>query len=228
MRALEGKVVMFGVGASTDFDRVQPRQAKLLKRLLSADHHHSVRDETGRKLLEAVGIKAANTSCPTLWRYRDANPVLPKGKAPAACFTLTMHKASPHDLPFIETLRDCYEKLYFWPQQMRDLGYLESLTGTADIQIVPPNLAAYDALLAATDVDVVGTRLHGGIRGMLHGRRVLITAIDNRARDIGAETGLPTVAREVTGAALAEKLQRPWDTELHLPKDAIGQFMEQF
>lgn len=228
LSVLEGKVVMFGVGASKDFDVVQPRQAKLLRRLLSSEHVHSVRDETGRKLLEAVGIDAVNTSCPTLWRHRDIDPAVPTGKAPAACFTLTQHKANPHDLPFIETLRDCYNTLYFWPQQLRDLGYLQGLTRTDDIAIVPPNLAAYDALLAGTEVDVVGTRLHGGIRGMLHGRRVLITAIDNRARDIGGETGLPTVARDETGPALAARLNGTFDTRLTLPKPAIDRFMDQF
>ncbi len=86
--------VLFGVGASKDFDSVQPRQAKLLRQLLSQDHVQPVRDGTGRKLLETVGIKAANTSCATLFRYRDANPQVPVGKAPAACFTLAKHTAS--------------------------------------------------------------------------------------------------------------------------------------
>ncbi|MEL6683547.1 MAG: polysaccharide pyruvyl transferase family protein, partial [Pseudomonadota bacterium] len=228
LAALEGKVVMFGVGASKDFETVQPRQARLLKRLLSSQFTHSVRDETGRKLLEAVGINAANTSCPTLWRYRVANPQVPAGKAPAACFTLTMHKAHSADGPFIDTLRECYDRIYFWPQQLRDLAYLKSITSTDDIQIVPPNLVSYDDLLTNTDVDVVGTRLHGGIRGLRHGRRVLITTIDNRARDIGKETGLPTVARGVNSADLAKILTSDYPTELSLPTEAIAQFLDQF
>lgn len=228
IRALEGKVVMLGVGASKDFDHVQPRQARLLKRLLSKEYVHSVRDETGKRLLDAIGVKAMNTSCPTLWRFRHDDPAVPTGKAPAACFTLTKHKASPHDLPFINSLRACYETLYFWPQQLRDLGYLESLTKTSDIKVVPPNLAAYDALLAGTDVDVLGTRLHGGIRGLRHGRRVLVTTIDNRARDISAETGLPTVARDLASDALEERLRGEIATKLTLPATKVEQFLAQF
>ncbi len=228
LSALEQKVVMFGVGASKDFDAVQPRQARLLKRLLSPHHLHSTRDETGRTLLEAAGIRAANTSCPTLWRYRESDPQVPATKAPAACFTLTMHKAAPQDAPFIDVLRESYDTLYFWPQQLRDLGYLKSITSTDDIQIVPPNLAAYDALLRETDVDVVGTRLHGGIRGLRHGRRVLITAIDNRARDIGGETGLPTLPRTATPSDVKERLHADFKTELRLPTQAINGFLDQF
>ena len=228
IRALEGKVVLFGVGASKDFDAVQPRQARLLKRLLSSQHVHSVRDETGLRLLQEIGIKGANTSCPTLWRYRTENPDVPETKAPAACFTLTKHKASPHDLPFIEGLRACYDKLYFWPQQARDLGYLESLTDTKGIQIVPPNLQAYDTLLANTDIDVVGTRLHGGIRGLMHGRRTLVTQIDNRARDIGQETGLPTHDRAETGPALTDAINGRFQTRLTLPSTEIDRFLNQF
>ena len=228
IRALEGKVVLFGVGASKDFDVVQPRQERLLKRLLSTKYVHSVRDETGRQLLESIGMKAVNTSCPTLWRYRSSDPDVPQIAAPAACFTLTQHKASPHDLPFIEALRRVYGKLYFWPQQPRDLPYLESLTATDDIEIVPPNLHAYDRLLAETEVDVVGTRLHGGIRGMMHGRRILVTQIDNRARDIGLETGLPTCARDVTGDALVAQLRSEFAARLTLPVAEIDRFLGQF
>ena len=108
------------------------------------------------------------------------------------------------------------------------MGYLKSLTKIDDIEIVPGNLQAYDDLLAATHVDVVGTRLHGGIRGLMHGRRVLVTSIDNRARDIGVETGLPTVARDVSEAELEEKLGTGLETQLTLPTAKIEQFMGQF
>ncbi len=225
---LAGKVVLFGVGASKDYDTVRPRQARLLRRLLSPHHSHALRDATGVKLLTDCGLKAINTSCPTLWRYDGMQPQVPTGRAPTVCFTLTKHKGSDEDTILIESLRSCYEKLYFWPQQKRDLGYLQSLTNTDDIEIVPGNLAAYDELLANNDIDVVGTRLHGGIRGLLHGRRTLIVAIDNRARDIGQETGLPTQARNALGADLVQKLSEGFETQLNLPHDKIENFLEQF
>ena len=228
MAALAGKVVLVGVGASTSDHTVRPRQGRLLRRLLSGKHRQSVRDATAKTLLDNAGIAALNTSCVTLWRYVAAQPQVPSGRAPAVVFTLTKHKASPHDVKMIDSLRQCYDRLYFWPQQMRDLPYLHQITDTQDITILPANLDAYDNLLATTDVDVVGTRLHGGIRGLRHGRRSLIVVIDNRARDIGTETGLPTIARDQLGAPLVQRLTEGFQTQLSLPTDAIAAFKAQF
>ncbi|MEP4051270.1 MAG: polysaccharide pyruvyl transferase family protein, partial [Litorimonas sp.] len=75
---------------------------------------------------------------------------------------------------------------------------------------------------------VVGTRLHGGIRGLMHGRRVLVTQIDNRARDIGLETGLPTCARDMPVDALAARLGAGFATEMNLPVAEIERFLGQF
>ncbi len=225
IKPLEGKVVLVGVGASTSSTEMRPRQAKLLNRLLSPHHAHSVRDETARTLLDNAGLKAVNTSCVTLWRYRSEMPAIPVKAAPAVCFTLTKHKGSEHDLTMINSLRACYQKLYFWPQQMRDLGYLQQITDASDIEIRPANLEAYDALLANTDIDVVGTRLHGGIRGMLHGRRSLIVVIDNRARDIGKETNLPTIARDQLGDPLIQKLRDGFETQVNVPTEKIDTFL---
>ena len=54
----------------------------------------------------------------------------------------------------------------------------------------------YDRLLETEDVDVLGNRLHGGIRALAKGRRALILEIDNRAREMARESNLPTVRRD--------------------------------
>ena len=41
--------------------------------------------------------------------------------------------------------------------------------------------AETDALIQDTECDYIGTRLHGGIRALQHGRRSLILSVDNRA-----------------------------------------------
>jgi hypothetical protein len=129
----------------------------------------------------------------------------------------------------VAILRGLYRELYFWPQQPRDLGYLDTLPGGRDgITLLGPSLQAYDELLARRAVDVVGTRLHGGIRGLAHGRRVLVVAIDNRAAEIGQETGLPVIARGEVEAGLAARLSASWATELHLPAAEIAAFRAQF
>jgi len=227
LAVLRGKVVLLGVGANRDFDRIDWRQRWFLHRLLSPHHLHSVRDATGARLVAAVGHRALNTSCPTLWAGLPAGG-LPQEMAPRAVFTLTRHRPDPSDAALLATLLRLYPEVWFWPQQPRDLTYLQSLPGHASVRLLAPNLAAYDALLAAAPIDVVGTRLHGTIRGLHHGRRVLAVAIDNRARDIGAETGLPVIARADVTAALEARLRAPIMARLTLPDAQIARFLDQF
>lgn len=225
---LAGKVVLCGVGANRSYDAVEPPQIELLKTVLSPHYRHSVRDGLGAGIVRAAGREALNTTCPTLWRWRDRQPPVPAGKAPGVVFTLTKHKPDPADAVMVRILRGLYRQLWFWPQQPRDLAYLDEIAGLAGIEMLAPNLAAYDRLLASEPVDVVGTRLHGGIRGLQHGRRVLVVAIDNRAAEIGAETGLPVIARSDVAGGLEPRLLADWPTSLHLPEVAIGRFLGQF
>lgn len=223
--ALAGKVVLFGVGANRDFDRIDMRQRWLLRRLLSDRHLHAVRDGTALRLLGLIGRRGANTACPTLWRI-DAGAA-PQGPAPRATLTLTRHRADQTDARLVATLLDQYPEVWFWPQQPRDEGYLDTLPGAARVRRIAPNLAAYDAHLAAAPTDVVGTRLHGTIRGLHHGRRSLAVVVDNRARDIGRETGLPVIDRSAMDT-LGARLAASWPTTLTLPEQAISAFRSQF
>lgn len=225
---LRGKVVLFGVGANRDFDKINWRQKRLLSAVLSPNHVHSVRDEPGRKLMEILGFDVVNTSCPTLWGYGDVPPVVPEGKADRVVFTLTKHKPDPQDAAMIGIFREHYGELYFWPQQPRDLPYLEEIAGTDGIEVIAPNLAAYDEILASGPIDVIGTRLHGSIRGLKHGRRILAISIDNRARAIGGETNLPILPRDKVSSDLAGLIAGGWKTQMQLPKDQIDRFCGQF
>ncbi|SHG89861.1 Polysaccharide pyruvyl transferase family protein WcaK [Cognatiyoonia sediminum] len=224
--AIEGKVVLFGVGANRDFEKIERRQLAFLQRVLAPNFVHAVRDETGARIVEACGLKSVNTSCPTLWAAPRVK-VDPAKRPGAVCFTLTKHKADPLDQQMLDQMLDLYEDVYFWPQQPRDLEYLRTLNNQGRVKVLPPNLSAYDAFLSSTEVDVVGTRLHGSIRGLHHGRRVLAIAIDNRARDIGAEVSLPTLPRSEMHK-LAERLNGDLTCELSLPKEKIDLFLDQF
>ncbi len=226
---LRNKVVLFGVGANRDFDKINWRQKRLLEAVLSDRHTHAVRDEPGRKLVEMIGRKVLNTSCPTLWDYGITPPQVPETKADRVVFTLTKHKPDPADAEMIRILHDRYSAVAFWPQQLRDLDYLREIAPSmAGIEILAPNLAAYDRFLATAPVDVIGTRLHGTIRGLRHGRRSLAITIDNRARDIGAETGLPVLDRARVPQDLARLIDTPRALALAVPKDRIAAFQAQF
>lgn len=223
--AIEGKVVLFGVGANRDFEKVERRQHTFLNRVLSPNHVHAVRDETGANILKECGLKSVNTSCPTLWSSPEVT-VNPSQRPDAVCFTLTKHKADPLDQVMLDILLNTYKSVHFWPQQPRDLEYLGTLQGAEQVHVLPPNLQGYDAFLATTDVDVTGTRLHGTIRGLHHGRRALAITIDNRARDIGEEVGLPTLARKDI-ARLADTMNGALGAALKLPQANIARFLDQ-
>lgn len=225
LRALKGKVVLVGVGANRDFTAIDRRQVWLLRWLLSERHVHAVRDGTALRLLQAIGRQGVNTACPTLWSIDGA--AIPQARAARVTITLTRHRADPSDARMLDTLLGLYDEVAFWPQQPRDLDYLRSLPGAERVRVLAPNLPAYDAHLAAAETDVVGTRLHGTIRGLHHRRRSLTVVVDNRARDIGHETGLPVIARpDMSG--LRDRLSARWPTALHLPRAEITRFCNQF
>lgn len=228
LRALDRKVVLVGVGANKDFDRVEARQKRLLLRLLSRNHVHSVRDSLAGKILEECGFRYINTSCPTLWRFASRQPSVRTMPSEAACFTLTWRQPHTADRQMIDALRRQYRSLAFWPQQPEDLAYLRTITDTTDIEIIAPNLTAYENHLKAVQPDVIGTRLHGGICAMSLGCRILVVAIDNRAREIGAETGLPTISRsEIDGIGTPAMIERMVPS-LHVNGSRIEEFLGQF
>jgi hypothetical protein len=65
-----------------------------------------------------------------------------------------------------------------------------------DETLLSPGVQALDAELAE-GADYIGTRLHAGIRALQVGARSTIVVIDNRAAEIGRETGIPTVSRSL-------------------------------
>ena len=97
-----------------------------------------------------------------------------------------------------------------------------------DLVLLGPTLAAYDAALAAGDVDFVGNRLHGGIRALQHTRRALILSVDNRATEIARDTGLPVMSLTEGMEALRARIRQPDPIEITLPHDAIADWRGQF
>ena len=94
-------------------------------------------------------------------------------------------------------------------------------------EVIPSTLDAFDAALDQEDTDYVGTRLHGGIRALQHGRRSLIIAIDNRAREMHKDFNIPVLERDEI-----EKLE-DWicgesTTDIRIPIDEIERFLGQF
>lgn len=227
LRALRGKVVLVGVGAHKEFHRVSRRQINFLRQVLSPRYTHSVRDELAAEILRQCDLPVVNTSCPTLWDYAHRQPVSEPNPR-VACFTLTAGKPDAMDRQMIRMLADRYDRLHFWPQQPADLSYLDGLDSGVDIGIIAGNLGAYDDFLRSHRPYYVGTRLHGGIRAMSHGCRVLVVTIDNRARSLGAEVGFPILDRSRLSADLGAWLDLTGTAGPTVDGAKVDRFLQQF
>ena len=221
-------IVLLGVGYQ-NYD-VPPTAFTrwFLGRILHPRFIHSVRDSYTATHLRRIVPNVVNTSCPTTWTLTPAHcATIPAQRAREALTFLTFYNRDPAaDGALLDLLVRRYERVHFWPQQYEDLIYLRSL-GDRPISIVAPTVADYDAFLDAHAVDVVGSRLHGGIRALQRRRRALVLAIDNRAREIARDTGLPVADRSDL-AAVERWIAEPAPTRMHLPDDAIAAWKSQF
>jgi glycosyltransferase involved in cell wall biosynthesis len=207
----------------------------LLRTILSDDTIHSVRDSyTAAKLTAIGGKRVLNTTCPTLWSLTPEHVAsIPDGIAQDVVTTLTDYKADPEaDRYLLDHLASRYRRVYVWIQGTGDFAYLKRLCASAPIpslRVVPATLEAYDKLLASgLELDYIGTRLHAGVRALQHGRRSLILAVDNRAREISADTGLPCIQRESVRQQLAARLTDASARGIRLPSGAIRDWLAQF
>lgn len=227
--SLGAKFVMMGVGWYHDQGAPDPYTAWLFRSVFSRDMLHSVRDDYSRLKLNGLGLdNVVNTGCPTLWELPgDVNERTPKSKARNVVTTLnTYMKDRANDSALLDLLQKRYEKVYAWVQTYEDQDYLRSLFPS--VELVAPNLAAYDELLERKfDLDYVGNRLHAGIRALQKGRRTVIIEIDNRAREMGRDFKLPTVARD-DHARLDAMIGGGFALNIQLPRAEIERWLGQW
>ena len=202
-----------------------------LKRLLSAEGIHSVRDEYTKQKLSCIGIKnTANTCCPTTWGLTPAYlSKIPTKKTDNVVFTLTDYNSSREiDYQLLEFLADSYRKIYYWVQGVGDLKYIRSFKGlTERVNIISPKLKDFNQTLDSLDCDYVGTRLHAGIRAIQRGKRALILAVDNRAVEIANDINLNiTHRKDISG--IREFVFGEYRTQLNIPYDEIKRWKAQF
>lgn len=201
----------------------------LLSAALSWRGWHSVRDSQALKQLQQIGFKRVlNTGCPTMWSLAQKDTAsLRTTRASQALLMLTDYdRDETNDRRLVDLLQSSYSQVYFWPQGMADRDYALELgfRGT----ILDRSLPGLDELLASEDdLDYIGTRLHGGIRCLHRDKRILIIEVDNRAREIGKDTRLPTVARG-DFETIESWIQQSDPVELNLPHENIAQWKAQF
>jgi polysaccharide pyruvyl transferase WcaK-like protein len=207
-----------------------PYSRWLLRRVLRRDGLHSVRDEYTRRMLSSIGItNTVNTGCPTLWDLSPAHCArVPRTKAKAVVTTVNSYRGLNRpaaDRRLLQLLKARYARVFLWIQTHTDYEYARSLQD--GLEFLNPSVAALDSLLDSDlELDYVGTRLHAGIRALQKGRRSIIVEIDNRAREMGADFGLPTVGR-TDFEQLERMIDEEMDLKVSLPQAQIDRWKGQ-
>ena len=217
-----------GVGAGAG-EHTNWYTRKMYQRVLSHDYYHSARDERTKQFIESLGLKAINTGCVTMWMLTpEFCSTIPKVKSGRVVFTLTADtKRDSKDQILIDTLVRNYDEVFFWPQGMSDFDYLHQFENISGVKILPASKQAYDDFLTYNDTDYVGTRLHGGVYAMRHGRRSIIIAIDERAREINKSNNLVCIEKGELNL-LPQLIQSQFETQIKMNTEAINAWKSQF
>jgi len=224
--------VLLGVGWWQYQGEPNEYTRRLLRRCLSGDWLHSVRDDYTLRKLKGIGIEnVVNTGCPTMWPLADFSPGdYPREKADSVLLMLTdyisLHIRPELDVTLVELLLEKYRNVYYWPQGRQDLGLVSRWGGR--LRILDHDVASLFRLIEGPEpLDYVGTRLHGGVACLLARRRSLILEVDNRAAEIAKDTNLTTCARDDFDF-ISRWIAGPTDTIIQMDSRAISMWREQF
>jgi polysaccharide pyruvyl transferase WcaK-like protein len=169
-----------------------------------------------------------NTGCPTLWNLSPEHcQNISVDKADSVVTSLnTFFPNKNLDGTLLRTLAHHYREIYFWIQNPADYGYAKQFG--VDLVFLDPTVPALDQFLSSHgNLDYVGNRLHAGIRALQHGVRTLIVEVDNRAKMMGVDWGLPTVARDGFDE-MASWISASKKLDLRLPLREIEDWKRQF
>lgn len=203
----------------------------ILRRFLSKEYTHSVRDEYTKKKLESFWIKnVINTWCQTMWQI-DKNHCksIPVKKSKNVIFTLTVYnKSIDEDLFLIELLKKNYERLYFWPQQPWDYEYLCEIDNLQWIEILNPNIDSFENKLMESNIEYVWTRLHAWIKAIQKYKRSIIIWIDNRAIEMWKDFNLNVIKRSELKKSLNDTINSDLVTDIKIDFNRINLRKSQF
>lgn len=189
--------ILLGVGWWQYQDNPNFYTKILLRSALSKKSIHSVRDNYSKVKLQSLGIhNVLNTGCPTMWPLTSLRTQdIPHEKSENVLLMVTDYSKNIElDTKLIELLLSKYKQVFLWPQGRGDIDYVLSMN--SQLTILEHSLEALDKFIGSgIAFDYIGTRLHGGIRCLVSRKRSLILEIDNRAKEIASDTGIPTSAR---------------------------------
>jgi hypothetical protein len=220
--ATKGKVVGVGLGWRDYEGEISRLQKAAYHSIFKSNLPVSTRDEYSAQKLLKIGVDALNTACPTMWNLPLELPRRSDQEEVVA--TVTDYRESrPQDEDFLRILGNNFKRVLLWPQGSGDTGYLSRLDLPGNYFVLEPGLDAFDE--AVVGRVYVGTRLHAGIRASQLGCPSVVISIDNRAAEIGLDTGFPVVSRNRIGADLQEMLESLFHSKrLTLPLENINKF----
>ncbi len=228
-------VSLLGVGWWQYQDSPTWRTAHFYKSILSKKDLLSVRDSYTEKQLRLCGIdNVINTSCPTTWMLNGFR-TNKTTNANDCIFALTDYNPDNQaDNTLIEILLSTYSKLYFFPQGLDDLNYIQTLpafiNNKSRFSVLNRDMASLRAFLSEhhSELNYIGTRLHLGIFCMQHNIPSLILSIDNRATEIAKDIHLATIQR-TNFTLLKDWISNKFpENQIVLPMEAISKWKNQF
>lgn len=224
---------LMGCGWS-DYGQSNPFSKEFYRKVLNNGWLHSVRDRyTEERLREAGAENVLYTGCPTMWTLTDEHCAgIPAKKGRSVVTALTSYQADYERDSFqMQVLFEQYDTVIFWPQGENDRKYLNRILTESEkkrVVILDRNLDPFKMLLQTEKPDYIGNRLHAGILALTMGCRSRIIAIDNRALEIGKDTGLPVLRREELKERLESSIYAEDPISVHMPWENIKRWKQQF
>lgn len=221
--SLRNRVLLCGVGW-WQYQRDPNLYARwLYKTALAKSTSHSVRDSYTLDKLSRLGIPAVNTGCPTTWAL-SPTPERRDTRGARVVVALTDYAQDQDaDRALLEFLNSIYDEVVVWPQGTGDREYVSRLGERHGF--LEGDLDAFNRAMRDSDTDYVGTRLHAGIRALQLGARSTIVEVDNRAREMGSDIGLPVVSRGL-GLDARAFIAEPREVSLRVPHGEIRRWMD--
>ncbi|HCJ32222.1 MAG TPA: hypothetical protein DHV70_04990 [Firmicutes bacterium] len=221
--------ITIGVGMDMNAKNMDFYTKYIYSKIFSKKFIHSTRDNRTMETFKKLGYKAINTGCPTTWKLTEEFcKSIPTKKSDDVIFTLTFYdKDRKNDQKLIDILKENYKKIYFWVQGSEDYEYFNSFENINGIELINPNLQAYEDILNKKNIDYVGTRLHAGIYALRHKVRSIIISIDNRARDMSKTYSLNTIERNNI-EMLSKMINSEFETNVKINTKAIEEWKSQF
>lgn len=227
------ELCLMGCGWS-NYEQANHFSNAFYEKVLNNGWIHSVRDRYTEEQLKRAGVKdVLYTGCPSMWNLTGTHVSrIPTKKSQAVVTALTSYQSDyEKDFYQMQVLLEQYERVYFWPQGTQDETYLsQNLTENEKkrIFILRRDLDELKTVLQTESVDYVGNRLHAGILALNMGRRSCIIAIDNRAIEIGKDTGLPVIPREEIEGKLESWINGNENLSIQMPWENIARWKNQF